>query len=962
MAKGKSTWKYNKLLTARRNYFWPGGSLIGDTGINILGMPSLNPLDSIKSEISNLGSTQGIHSNVDLRGPAGNAIRNSTVNNDGFFKKLFKGAKGILGGAAGAAVGGIGGGLLSDGMSSGAGNVLSGLSSVASAIPGPWGAVASAGLGLASGLANRMFGSKMNNENIARVEANINDLRNFQSNAADFDTLAQNWANADTGMTFSDSFIGKDGWFSNKAKNKAADLRRQVEAGVDYVQNTLENNAENIGETQMQGLLSNYAAYGGPLFAKGGKIHINPENRGKFTETKRRTGKTTEELTHSSNPLTRKRAIFAQNAKKWHHAFGGNLMTHGADFSNGMIFVGNGGSHEENPFEGVPMGVDQEGTPNLVEEGETIFNDYVFSKRLMVPKAIRNKYKLGGTKNLSFADASKQLAKESEERPNDPISKRGLQALMADLANAQEAIRGAQQENNYAALGGNLFRTGGYAYNNKANDDNIVNSELFSPFFSNGAFDFGAMYADNSAYRKRLDPIATALYKRKTDPNYQYNDTETKALQSYVNSVNKWNPNNKYGGIDELAYDKIIGDALTTNDGVTFTYNPKAKRRGYALDMKRGGHHYGVEGVVVTPEQAKKTAAANRYFEYGTGNALDYFEGRNDKGQSWLDLHPGYAFVDKNGVVRDPVDVDGVSTTYTDYFLKKAKPEAPKEDEDITEWGEGKYADWLRYAPAVGFGIGALSDALGITNKPDYGSAQAMLEASRGSGIYQPVRFNPIGNYLTYRPFDRDYYLNKMNAEAGATRRSLMNTSGGNRATAMAGLLAADNNYLNQVGSLARQAEEHNLAQRQQVEEFNRGTNMTNSQGFLQADMANQKILADLRNLSIKGSMAAAEMRERARLAADQNRSANLSGLFQTLGDIGFEEKNARMRDWAITHGVFGPGTEDAGRVRKKTKAGSKTGGTGTYNITPGEVIYDRPLLAAKGGKLKKRRKRGLTL
>lgn len=46
-------------------------------------------------------------------------------------------------------------------------------------------------------------------------------------------------------------------------------------------------------------------------FANGGSIHIKPENRGKFNATKRRTGKTTEELTHSKNPLTRKRAIFA---------------------------------------------------------------------------------------------------------------------------------------------------------------------------------------------------------------------------------------------------------------------------------------------------------------------------------------------------------------------------------------------------------------------------------------------------------------------------------------------------------------------------------------------------------------------------------------------------------------------------------------------------------------------------
>ena len=50
---------------------------------------------------------------------------------------------------------------------------------------------------------------------------------------------------------------------------------------------------------------------------KDGGIHIKKKNRGKFNALKKRTGKTTEELTHSKNPLTRKRAIFAQNAKKW---------------------------------------------------------------------------------------------------------------------------------------------------------------------------------------------------------------------------------------------------------------------------------------------------------------------------------------------------------------------------------------------------------------------------------------------------------------------------------------------------------------------------------------------------------------------------------------------------------------------------------------------------------------------
>lgn len=72
-------------------------------------------------------------------------------------------------------------------------------------------------------------------------------------------------------------------------------------------------------------------------YSKGGKIHINPANRGKFNATKAITGKTTEELTHSKNPLTRKRAIFAQNAAKWNHkhADGGPLEY---DFSHGFLY------------------------------------------------------------------------------------------------------------------------------------------------------------------------------------------------------------------------------------------------------------------------------------------------------------------------------------------------------------------------------------------------------------------------------------------------------------------------------------------------------------------------------------------------------------------------------------------------------------------------------------------------
>ena len=46
-------------------------------------------------------------------------------------------------------------------------------------------------------------------------------------------------------------------------------------------------------------------------------IKIKKKNVGKFNATKKKTGKTTEELTHSTNPVTKRRAIFATNSAKW---------------------------------------------------------------------------------------------------------------------------------------------------------------------------------------------------------------------------------------------------------------------------------------------------------------------------------------------------------------------------------------------------------------------------------------------------------------------------------------------------------------------------------------------------------------------------------------------------------------------------------------------------------------------
>lgn len=122
--------------------------------------------------------------------------------------------------------------------------------------------------------------------------------------------------------------------------------------------------------------------------------------------------------------------------------YGGPLFNHGGDWSNGLTFINEGGTHEQNPLGGVPVGVDQEGTPNLVEEGEIIWNDYVFSNRL---KPTKKQLETAGfdTKyeGYTFAKIVEDVQKTSAENPLDKISTDTLNENLMYLMTMQEEIR-----------------------------------------------------------------------------------------------------------------------------------------------------------------------------------------------------------------------------------------------------------------------------------------------------------------------------------------------------------------------------------------------------------------------------------------------------------------------------------------------------------------------------------------
>lgn len=375
-------------------------------------------------------------------------------------------------------------------------------------------------------------------------------------------------------------------------------------------------------------------------------------------------------------------------------AEGGPLHTQGGIWDNGLTYINEGGTHEKNPMEGVMMGMDNQGVPNLVEEGEVVWNDYVFSNRMKVPKKTKDSLKLGNSE-ITFAEAAKKLGKESEERPNDPISKNGRDSLMSRLMASQEQLRVKKMGNKYAK-GGKL----------------------------------GKVFAGTGPYSQQLS-------------------TET--------------PHN-----------------------------------------------------------------------------------------------------DTNGSQKP----DGKSNTYTNYLTN------------------------LRYAPVFGAAIGFGQN---LFSSPDYSDYNTLMREAERAGSYTPIRPTLINDYLTYNPVDRAWATNKLNAQASAGRRAIVNQSAGNRATALAGLVTNNYNTQQGLGDLLLNADMYNNQQRERVATFNRATNQTNADLGLRAAMANQEAALKSRGLRLEGVNKAIAMRNAIDSARATSMSANLTNLFDSLGNIGREEFAKQM-------------------------------------------------------------------
>lgn len=809
------------------------------------------------------GDTNEGDSNVEYTN--GSTLLDILTNDNGFnlgntFSKANLGsmAKSSLN-SIGTAVGQIGGGLIGGGLQSGAGNTISNiggsLGGLVSTVNPLLGGIISAGTGLIGGLTNKMFGSKLNKENINQIKGNISSTTNT-SFGGSADDLMNQLSDASMLGDINRRDIGKDGWFSHKAKRLTNQLREQAEAANTRLYGNFNQAADVTNENQFLQGMYNVGALGGPLFKEGG-IMIKKENRGKFTESANRANMGVQEYARhilankeDYSPTLIKRANFARNAAKW-NAFGGDLNTYGGTYNGGLEYINNGNTHENNILGGVPMGSDRDGTPNLVEEGETIWNDYVFSNRLKVPETLTDKYKLN--KDITFAEASKKLGKEIKETPNDPISKRTFNFFMQDLQQSQEEVKAKKE----LAKAKRQF--------NK-----------LSPQEQLEILNGGPVQGDNTLLANPNNEPQQFAEGGYTDRNWLF-DNMWEGKPIYQDSYLKGNIPYYQGKISNKGYN--VKDIENTDNYKNFTK--------YALTLP-DTHSY-------WQTLSNKTGKDVTYLKN------NYERLRNDGKLGWVHRTPLYN-TDYNIKVPDletpQQRAQELNTMIQDFPTREPRIYQEEENNDLLP-------TYLRYAPVIGSAIGTISSLL---SKPDESSANAILTAAREAGQYTPISFNPIGDYIQYNPFDRDYYINKLNAESGAARRAIINQSSGNRGNAMAGILAADYNAQNQLGALARQAEEYNLAQRQKVAEFNRGTNMFNTEGIFKSDTANQAAKMQARNTLLQGTMQAERLRQAARQQLAAERSANLTNLFNNLGNIGRENMNFNILNtsaafpWAMTN------------------------------------------------------------
>lgn len=624
------------------------------------------------------------------------------------------------------------------------------------------------------------------------------------------------------------------------------------------------------------------------------------------------------------------------------HAFGGNLGTNGADFTNGNIEVNAGGSHEENPNGGVQMGVDPNGVPNLVEQGELINNDYVYSDRLVVPGSYRGKYGnrrgKGAKGGTTFAKAAKKASRESMERPNDPISKRGLQTQLNQLAQQQELVRAQQRAQNAI---NQLAVQQSKAMMQPGARIRAIGGLILNPFNHYGNFNPLAHYGNYNPVANKYDGTETTsddtqqmeqatqeidwnninweqldewlekhsdkspfTYSQDFDNDYWNHNMAQPAEgaeQSTEQKYPKFNMTDKtippYGGTNYL-WSLII---KYMSDNGKLTEEDKNAIEKFSDKVHEQNPEY---PQIYDKETGKVTENWNKIFTYNeVGGTDDFSYGESISPILAEELQEPYkqyigastSLTSQSQSTSDKIDAAGDNDLSASQSDVTGDNEGTGSDGGTEDKEKTKDLDlpftlddelWKLGFPSRFMGTMVGSDILGITNRPNYKFANQLLGASNQTG-FERVNNKPVAGYMPYRRLDPTRFITPMQQDYAGMNRYLAQNAGMNANAANAGMMAAQQQLNNAIGETRQQVADQDWEQLLGTKQFNFGINQLNAQNALDAAKSNQQGRLAAANSRLENLREGYKMATDAFNISEAGRGQNISQFLEEKGNYG---------------------------------------------------------------------------
>jgi len=613
-------------------------------------------------------------------------------------------------------------------------------------------------------------------------------------------------------------------------------------------------------------------------------------------------------------------------------ANGGYLFANGGLMNPyGINEFNTGGTHEQNKYGGVPVSIAEDGKPNLVEEGEVLYDDYVYSNRIKINDTIRRRLKLKDS-TKTFADAAKEVKERGDDRPNDPVTEHTIKAHMQILKSEQEKKKEQQEareqqkmmaqinEQQLQAMQEQQMNEEADAYEQQMAQQQMAQQQqmqmpeeqMFAQdvpqegqqqFAKGGNLQGGSNDADAHRFVKgtRIKEGKEADIKSnrlkllmdffdQIDDNDELTDEQKQQeIDKFINSINSTQDSHKAisagKDINNVAFDQAVKDFQSG-----FRYNNDL----FSDDMFESLGNVGENGnhdrfSSWTPDGYYSAITKER--NIGVGD--NYFT--EDELKQINDRFGKYGYTWGNTDNADDND------KYYRFTKKQDQPETPPEEPKGYRGGEEVNPNytWKYRQNYIPLGIDAALAAQSFA-PADYSRANSIINTP-----IRDIQYKPIGGKIA--PYIIDPRLQyQMNADLGAaTNRGLINNAGGNSAAAQAALLANNRQISQSAANLGYQADAQNAAQIQAARQFNSQIDQTNSQGFLEAARANQAADVQRGEFNYYGQ----NMKEN----IDAKRGEAISNSMQSLADdsmkLSKDRYNQGMMAGLVDSGYFGKAT-----------------------------------------------------